>query len=534
MIQRLKLLIVDDEKYIRNLLKINIDWNSLDIDICGEASCAEEGLQLVDELQPNIIISDICMDYMDGIEFSKIIKTHYPYTKIILLSGHNEFKYAKRGIEAGVSAYLLKPLEEEKIREVIISLKQAIYQETEKDEELINLKNYLNYNRNFLINNYLNALILPNADIHSAIWQLTYLDVAFQTSFFQIVIFSLNIESDENKQDSFPLTVKCNQILKELLKPQSNTYIFYDLNHQNILLSNNPHLNLLSQLENIKISLLERLGCNITIGIGQPCNTIKDLRNSYLSALDATHYRIILGNNQIIQYNYLGLKNESSKCNLEDEIAAVITSVKSCNFETAYKIIDSCISQQLNSDARDIIPVKVIISTIVNHLTHLLIQNNLRDTDSFSYCIAANERIFRLETIQELRNMTINLISSIIETQTHLLNNQNNDLINSVLEYLEDNYQNSQITLSSTAKKFFVNSSYLSRLFSQKNNQTFSKFLIELRLKKAAELLISTNLKSYEIATDVGFNDAKYFNKSFKNYYSVTTSEYRLTNMNGK
>lgn len=527
--QRLKLLIVDDEKYIRNFLKLIIDWDSIGIDICGEASCAAEGLLLVDELQPNIIISDICMDLMNGIEFSKIVKSRYAYTKIILLSGHSEFKYAKQGIEIGVSAYLLKPIDEEKIKETLLTVKRTILQEKEKEDEIQEIKNYLNQNKDYLTDNYLNALLMPNADINTMIRQLSYLDIDFQPSYFQVVAVSLNHESlTDDSPDTFLSSLKCNQILHELLNSIPNVYIFHDLGHNNIILSNNVQLNILSKLEDIKVTVLERLPCYLTIGVGQPCTTIRQLRNSYLSALEATRYRTVLGNNQIIQYNYIGLQYTPTAFNLEDEISGMIMSVKSCDYEDASRIIDLCINQHISIDATDITPVRVTVSTIINHLTNLLIQNNLRSSDSFSYCLQSHERLFRLEIIEELRNLTLNLIRSIIEAFTELRSDQNNSVIDSVLDYLEINYQDSQLTLSSTAKKFFINPSYLSRLFSQKNEMTFSKYLIELRLKKAAELLLSSTCKSYEIAGIVGFNDAKYFSASFKKHYGMTTSEYRV------
>ena len=134
---------------------------------CGEASCAEEGLQLLDELQPNIVFSDICMDYMDGIEFCRIAKKKYPYIRMVLLSGHSVFDYASRGIEAGVSAYLLKPLEEEKIIETVQKIKEEICNKQKKEKEYQETKDYLEENKTFLIANSLNALLQPNCNLEN-------------------------------------------------------------------------------------------------------------------------------------------------------------------------------------------------------------------------------------------------------------------------------------------------------------------------------------------------------------------------------
>ncbi len=530
MAQRLKLLIVDDESHIRSLLKFLIDWDSFGIDICGEASCAEEALLLVDELQPNIIFSDICMDFMDGIEFSRQVKKQYPHMKIVLLSGHSEFDYAARGIEAGISAYLLKPLEEDKLIDVVNTLKKDIFQEKRKYEEFNIIKNYLHESRSFLIENNLNALLMPNADIELILKRLTYIDVSFSNSFFQIVLFSLYpFEQNAMEQENpFWLSMECNQILKELLKDITDIYLFFDFTHRNVLLSNNPDSNLLAVLEDIKTALMERLSCNFTIGIGQPFSTLKNIRQSFLSALEATHYRTALGNNQIIQYNYMGIEITDSSFHLEDEISSLITAIKAENYDEASRIIDYCVNQQISVDCSDIIPVRITVSTIVNHLSNLLVQSDLRNTDSFSYCLNVHERLFRLETVDELKNMICNLIHSIIETFSSIRNHQNVTIIQTILNYMEENYSNNQLTLSKTAQEFYLNSSYLSRLFKQKNNTTFSKYLIELRLKKAAELLLSTSLKTYEIGECVGFKDTKYFSYCFRKHYGMSTNEYRI------
>lgn len=524
----LKLLIVDDESYIRTLLKYIIDWESLGITVCGEASCAEEGLQLLDELQPNIIFSDICMDFMDGIEFCQIAKKRSPYIRMVLLSGHNEFEYAKRGIEAGVSAYLLKPLEEDKIKETIEKLKKEIYDEQKMQQDFTSIKEYLDKSRNFLIENNLNSLLLPGSDYPNALKRLSYLNVDFSAAFFQVVLFTLNPIAPDSSLNPFVMSMDCQSIMENTLADIPNLYIFFDLNHHNTLLSNNPEFDLLSYLETLKISILEKMDVNLTIGVGQPVKTIPAISHSYNSAVDATKYRTILGDNQIIQYNYMPVQTLNSNFSLEESISFLLKEIKSENLETSIKLIDECIDSQITAQNPDLVPVRISLVTIVNHLTNLLIQCNMRHSDSFSYCLLAQEKIYRLETVDGMKNLTHNLTASIIRDISSLNQNKTNDIMESIKSYLETDYSNKDLTLSMTAQKFYLNSSYLSRLFKQSTGTTFTKYLTSLRLNKAGELLLSTSLRAYEIGENVGFNDSKYFSSCFHKYYGMTTNEYRL------
>lgn len=546
----LKLLIVDDEKYVRNLLKHSIDWSELNIQICGEADCAEEALQLVEELEPDIIFSDICMDYINGIEFAKRVLSAHSYIKIVFLSGHNDFDFAAKGIEIGVSAYLLKPIEEEKVIETIKKIKHTIYHEYTQKEELEQLKTYLSESKTTFMENCFNALMLYTQDLSSIIRRLNYLDISFNESYFQVSIvklFSLEPEDSSSLKDTMNkdelqlwLTMECNKFISDVLKSYSDIYLFYDLNHCNTLLSNNSSAPLLEILEAISIRINQQLPCNYTIGIGQPVTVLSQIKGSYQSALEALNYRSILGNNQIIQYKNIQLErmeiqdNKVSQSTLEDAISQLLNAIRSEQLQEATEILEDCMKCQISFDNTDIIPIRILVSTIINHFCDLLLQTGLRNTDAFQFCMNSFERVYRLETMYELKNLTYNLTRSLIETFATERSCRNHSLIDSVLAYLEQNYSDSNLTLNSVASHFYLNASYLSRLFKLETAKTFTKHLTDIRLKQAANLLLTSSYRAYEICEQVGFNDPKYFSTCFKKYYNMTTNEYRQNNLDSR
>jgi two-component system, response regulator YesN len=139
----LKVMIIDDERLVRDLLKACIDWNKIGLKIIGESSSAIEGLELVDQLMPDIIFADICMPIMDGLEFSKKVVEKHPQIKIIILTGHEEFEYAKKGIKVGISDFLLKPINDDEIMKTALAIKEKIIKERKEVEEYVKLREQL-------------------------------------------------------------------------------------------------------------------------------------------------------------------------------------------------------------------------------------------------------------------------------------------------------------------------------------------------------------------------------------------------------
>lgn len=139
----LKVLIVDDEYLIRNFLKLRIKWKNYGMKIVGEASNTREALDMVDEYMPDIIFTDICMPYIDGIEFSEIVLKRYANIKVVIITGHKKFEYAKRSIKVGIYDFILKPIDENDIEELLLELKSKIEIEKSQESEMENLKSIM-------------------------------------------------------------------------------------------------------------------------------------------------------------------------------------------------------------------------------------------------------------------------------------------------------------------------------------------------------------------------------------------------------
>lgn len=155
----LKVIIVDDEYLIRNLIKMKIDWEEVGMEVVGEAANAEQALELVDNLNPDIIFTDICMPSMDGIEFSKLVIERYSHIKIIIVTGYDDFEYARSSVRLGISDFILKPINSDELMQSLSKLRSIINSERNHEKEYNQLKKHVEESLPVLREKFLNQRV---------------------------------------------------------------------------------------------------------------------------------------------------------------------------------------------------------------------------------------------------------------------------------------------------------------------------------------------------------------------------------------
>ncbi len=385
----IKVLIADDEHLVRQLLKNCIDWEAVGLEIVAEAASAIEGLDLMEIHNPDLVITDICMPQMDGIAFSQELRERYPHVKIVLLTGHEEFEYAHRGIKVGVDEYILKPIDDEEILKVATQLKTAILQEHAQQEEFADLKHQLEANEYL----YGDAHVAPT--------------------------------------------------LSSLQKNGVDQYIFF-----------------------VKAGLIEEA-------------------------------------RQQLQRFFEG--NPSTE-----------------NPSTENPSAENPSAELLGLDN-----LRAIACNLVSRLYTLLAELEIPKESVFLHESQPFEQVFRLNTLPALKAYLDELTErSTHQTRTKKINKVSS-LAGSVKAYLQEHYNDPELSLSLVAQRFHVNSSYLSRLFKEELGETFIAFLTRCRMESAIELLQETDLRAYEIAEKVGISDPHYFSVAFKKYTKQSVTEYR-------
>ncbi|HHW49458.1 MAG TPA: response regulator [Clostridiaceae bacterium] len=527
---RLKVMLVDDEYLTRELLRRCINWNEIGMEIVSEASNAYEALDIVDKIIPDIIITDICMPFMDGIEFSKAVIERHPHIKIVILTGYEEFEYAKRSIKVGAADFLLKPINHNEIKKAALNIKEKIEAERTRNDEYRKLKKQLDESMPYLREIFLNELLQGRMDENIIQNKLLYFQIdiksnQFQTAVIEIIYTSMHAEFGE--EDILLLRMHCIELIKQYFRNKIYTYVFFDISQRIVILNNDKDIDLIECCENIKNMIVNRLNCFVCIGVGNSYEGIKNIRNSYREAIEALNYKVIAGKNQVMNYNDITFPAQRQLFFFDDQIDDLGYYLKVGMEDKAIELVETLYDEiaSIQTDIVDIIRVigVNIISTILNTATKLGI--NIKEV--FHNGIQPYKYVFKIDTIPEMKNYLKSCISGALKSINSFRNSKVSKIVKEIQNFLIENYADPEINLLSVAKMFYLNPSYLSRLFRQETGQTFVEYLTRIRIKKAIELLKETDMKVYEVAEKVGIIDPHYFGICFKKYLGMSVSEFK-------
>lgn len=512
---KLKVLIVDDEYLIRELIKRSVDWEVLGLEVVSEASGGTEGLDEVEKHQPDLIITDICMPVVDGIEFSRKVLKKYPQIKIIVLTGHDEFDYARDSVSIGIREYLLKPVDPIKLTDTIIKISSEIHSE-------INIKKDMEEVLPLLQEKVLNDLLSIRGLGSDILESLSRQKINFSSDCYQVGLI-------EVKADKTLLYKKRREIIKTIKQHFIENEQFYCFlgNRGFIVLLSHGHGCMTSLSELILNNIVNRLGESVVIGLGRPVLGIESICNSYDEASKALDYQVVEGLDSIIHYNDIGITTGYDSAIQNKLIKDLTFAVKAGLDEKCKTVIEELFLVQIKTVGGDINSVRVMASNILSVLLSISTVNELEIDQIFRNGNQPYENVFKLNSLDGVTHYLFEIATNIMNAIKEKNSKRTGKLVTGVKEHIIKNIKSIDLNLSSVAEVFYVNSSYLSRKFKQETGETFMEFLSNRRIDRAIELLKTTDLRSYEIADEIGIGDPHYFSIFFKKQVGVSISDYK-------
>ncbi|HYH04345.1 MAG TPA: response regulator [Bacillota bacterium] len=524
------LLMVEDEPAIRQKLVNNVTWASYGFEPVYSAANGLEALAVL-ETHPEIqiIVTDVQMPQMNGIELIEVMKERAYQSKIVVISGFAEFEYAQKAIKLNVFDYLLKPFASRRLLEVLLRLKNELQVELEQRSELSHLREQLRANRAVLREKLLTDLISGNylpADLPA---QLDFLGLQhFQNRPFQVLALELP-ESQLGalaEEDKYLLNLQLFNQVKQCFTTAVYPHLLLNYRrNQVVAIVFDPDTKLLSWLEELLNQIWPNLKQSLAGGIGHIYRELTDLAISYQEACSALQYRYLYGLNQVFSIRDLNLDSPSYH-------KIFFQLHQNPLFDNLKIGADSAIQQDLHHlflemQQAQISPelAKIVSSNLVLLAYTTLNESGYHSTDIFGDS-SVLPAISRTESINELESMLAHFFEQL---NTHIHQRRasfKQKLIHEIQQYLDENYHG-EITLSQIAGQYQISPSYLSLLFTEFAGKKFVDYLTERRMKKAQELLKHTELKIYEIANAVGYNDSFYFSNCFKKLLGISPSEYR-------
>lgn len=524
----LKVLIVDDERLVRELLRGCVEWERLGATIVGECAGAEEAMERLEALEPDIVITDICMPKTSGLELCAHIAERHPRVKTVILTGHEEFEYAKEGIKTGVADFILKPINDEEIARTVSALRARILSERGREEEFARLREQFRQNLPFLREKTLNELVSGTADRDRLGEKLAYFRIPLSDDEFQVAVIEVSPDAGSGAEDEESGTIvrmRCLELARRQFERYQYVQVFFDNGQRIVVLCSDGTIDLWENLEELKDLLVSGAGCSVSIGVGNAFGKPEEIRHSYREACDAVKYRYLVGMNKVI--GAAAIRYPQTVRPLEDDrLSGFGFLVKAGLGEKADELASS-VFHEACAGTPDRERLRVTACGFIAVILSVLTETGITREEVFGRDGMPFEPVFRLETLPELEAQIGALTRRAAEVIRGTQGRTVRKIIRDVRDYIDANHSLPFLTLSGVAKKFSMNLSYLSRLFKEETGTTFVEYLGRVRMEHAIRLLDETDKKAYQIAEEIGIVDPHYFSVCFKKHTGVSVNEYR-------
>lgn len=531
----IKLLIVDDESIIRKGIRTSIDWWKLDVDIVGEARNGKEALEAVQQLLPDIVVTDIRMPHMDGLEFARHLKERFPQTKIVILSGYDDFDYARQALKIGVNEYLMKPVGAAELEALVLKISDEIARERKKIEEEQSNLDLIRENFSFIQRKWVNRLLKgANKDGDAIVEQAVQMNVSLEGPEYAVLVvdvddFRLITERASDRDKELTLYAVANITEEVLSSVFSCTVCQSDFDYINILVNanmKNKH-RMIECCEEVQRCVARYMKLSVTIGVGAYVRGLSDIPESGKQAIAAMQSKVYRGKGQIIVYGESESGNEVKQAlPLPSENDKEL--LESLSIMNQSKI-DELLDERFHQFARSHVPYEHIkalsLKWVILAMAHLE-QMGVNPGESKHAFLNPYDEIEKYETTEDIRRWLGDLFAAFIESIAAYKNVRFKHIVSAAIKYIQEHYAE-DIRLEDVSSHVFVTPNYFSRVFKEETGQHFTEWLNKYRVEKAKLLLKDVGAKIYEVAERVGYNDYKYFTHIFKKVTGLTPKEYR-------
>ena len=543
----LKTFLVEDEVVIREMIKKMIPWEQYGFELAGEAADGEMALPLILKSKPDLLITDIKMPFMDGLTLCRLVKKELPDIRIVILSGYDDFNYAKQAISIGVEDYLLKPITKnafiERLEEIHNRYEHEKTQREYYEKFRLEMQEYeKNASRDFF-----EALVRADSDLAELYRRADKLNLDIVAEAYNILIFTPDTsEGNYNSYDGcsdWEAEVQdkinnyfLNHPVAILFRQQVFSYAILVKGQKDTIEKNTEEC--VKAIQDIMAQTEGRT--DWFIAVGKSADRLSMLGHSYRTAVRANSFRYLY-DGHILDYQSLETRKENSSGSYrEDSVQLRNVNINALNPAILQKFLSSGLAEEVEdfiSDYFNAIGQEPMGSLVFRNYVVLNVRFSVLSFLKKLGCDDSEISGQETDNIVEETGKSIEtavaycgkMLKKAIVLRDENAGNQNRSVLKLAVDFIDHNYMDEEISLNKAAHVANVSANHFSALFSQNMGQTFTEYLTGLRMSKAKELLRCTAMRSNEIAGEVGYKDAHYFSYLFKKTQGMTPSEYRKT-----
>jgi two-component system, response regulator YesN len=510
-------LLVDDEDMIRQGIMQSVDWNDFNMRVIGEAEDGEEALEIFSKHRPQVILTDIKMPFMDGLELLEKVKSENDDTYIIIISGYDEFQYAQKALKLGAFDFILKPIDLDYLEQILTKISTDFAEKIEKEKDVQALKEKVENSRSILQEGFFKDLIIRKIDrdaVEEKLKELEIVESRYNTALL------VHLDEAENTNETFQN--------KELFEREDGIFCIELNQREYLLLIFGVHEHALkNKRSRICKKIRDEVNVSLTIAFGNIYPSILRLSQSYEEALEALDYKFILGNGQNIDYNHIKDRVKAYSNVINNKDYDLIYSLDFTDKQSLQKDINQLMSDIKNAGRDSYLYSQMIISNIYMSAIKALKEIGGNVEEVFKHPLEEFKQLASNPTLNKVEDKLLDMLFKIADYINERKFGKYVYIIEKAKLYIHQHHQNPDLSIEAVARYVNISISYFSILFKQETGQTFVDYLTTLRIEKAKYLLKVSGYRSYEISDQVGFNNSTYFSTIFKKYNGCSPTEYR-------
>lgn len=539
----LKIFLAEDEVIVRETIKRMIPWEDLGFELVGEAADGEMALPLLLRQKPDLLITDIKMPFMDGLTLAKVAKKEIPGLKVVILSGYDDFNYAKQAINIGVEDYLLKPITKNALIERLTEIRSRYEHEKTQKEYYEKFHREMQAYEKNSSRDFFEALVSGSMDMMEIYRRSEKLGLDIVAEAYNVLIFTMNCEEDFSGQREgySEWEAESLELLEEFFSENTSAMLFRcNIFSYGVLIKGQKET--IEENTRSCVSEIQRIFDRKEqkrqwfVAAGEPVERLSQIQKSYYSASRAFSQRYLYDEN-ILYYDEMA-SMEKKNVTEDDSTYLQKVDVNALNPAILQKFLSNGLLEETENFVKDYfyaIGQEPLESLVFRNYVTLNVRFSVM---SFLKEIGCDTRTLEQEDTEDVLSESSKslenaiayaekIISQAIALRDQNSGNKNRSILKTAVDFIDSHYMEEDMSLNKAATAANVSANHFSALFSQNMGQTFIEYLTNLRMNKAKEYLRCTSMRSSEIAGEIGYKDAHYFSYLFKKTQGMTPSDYR-------
>ena len=541
----LKIFLAEDEVVVRETIKRMIPWEELGFELVGEAADGEMALPLLLRQQPDLLITDIKMPFMDGLTLARLAKKEIPGLKVVILSGYDDFNYAKQAIGIGVEDYLLKPITKNALIERLSEIRSRYEHEKTQKEYYEKFQREMQAYEKNSSRDFFEALVGGSMDMMEVYKRAEKLGLDIVAEAYNVLIFTMNCDEDfSGQRDEYSSwEAESLELLENFFAGHSSAMLFRsNIFSYGVLLKGQRETieeNTRACVVEIRKILSRQDGRREWfLAVGQSVERLSQIQKSYHTASRAFSQRYLYDENILYYDEMETMEHPGGQAETEDNAYLQKVDVNALNPAILQKFLSNGLQEETENFVKDYFyaigqePMESLVFrnyvilnvrfSVISFIKGLGCDTNEMESADTEEVLAESGK-----NMESAIAYAKKMISQAIGIRDQNSGNKNRSILKTAVDFIDSHYMDEEISLNTVANVANVSSNHFSALFSQNMGQTFIEYLTTLRMNKAKELLRCTGMRSSEIAGEIGYKDAHYFSYLFKKTQGMTPSDYR-------